>query len=83
MDVITEKQCQKFLIQSNFRQYRNKALCSCSLKEYLELIEGTIYDDPAKLIEKKSMFKLLKDGTKAIGVDEAELEERRRVERES
>jgi len=49
-------------------------LLSCSLKEFLEFIEGTIYDDPKLLIQRKSLWALLKDGYHAIGVEENERE---------
>jgi hypothetical protein len=49
----------------------------------LTFVEGTIYDDPALLIEKKSLWKLLKDSPRAIGADEAVLEKTREAERAS
>jgi hypothetical protein len=83
MEVITEKQAQRFIENSGYHQYQNKLLCSCSLKEFLTFVEGTIYDDPALLIEKKSLWKLLKDSPRAIGADEAVLEKTREAERAS
>jgi hypothetical protein len=56
-------------------------MCSCSLKDFLTFIEATIYDDPAKLVAKKSLWKLLKDSPQAIGADEIELERKRAAER--
>jgi len=40
----------------------------------LTFVEGTIYDDPELLIEKKSLWKMLKDSPRAIGADEVVLE---------
>jgi hypothetical protein len=56
-------------------------MCSCSLKDFLSFIEGTIYDDPAALIQKKTLWRMLKESPQAIGADEVELEKKRAADR--